>query len=513
MKTGEVFNPYLQFHGLFIPNSIAMSDIIPSNSKLLLGRLMQFAGSDGKAYPTRKKLCKELGFTLSTVNRAIRNLKDLKLIKTFKKDPDSNNSPNIYVFTYCSAYKTPLLKPVKDRGVISDTTPPVTSDTTPLSDPTHNNRVNSIESNSNRIPFSNEKEPPGVGRVEFNGLLCKRCGEKQFETPSGATCKNGHGGEEGVEPKKKILQSLPRIGTPTLKKIESKSTQILNVWRDYCGKVHVDKNAKGSKNIESFINDELLKEGLNTCYSQLTQDAELKQKIWTVKEICDCIIFYAGEDGLNKEIDGMYFDSFVKRRFNGFGGRNAKDHSPLLDSFKNLPTYSRSETAKKLTKIFTTEFPDATVHAKSIITIAGLLDNYNDDYEIKDVRSFVDLFFHFMNRQVEIAGNDNPIRFMASQTNLNDFFNGIKHKIKKRTPAEKKEWLKQERKRKEYESTPAYKAKRLKAQERMKEVQSPEYIKKMREQEERLKTDPEYKEEMRIKRIRKERADFLKGNN
>lgn len=30
-------------------------------------------------------------------------------------------------------------------------------------------------------------------------LVCPICGEPQFNTPSGATCCNGHGGVEGIE--------------------------------------------------------------------------------------------------------------------------------------------------------------------------------------------------------------------------------------------------------------------------------------------------------------------------
>lgn len=41
-------------------------------------------------------------------------------------------------------------------------------------------------------------DPPTPG--EKNGLLCSACGEPQFATPSGASCPNGHGGVEGVQP-------------------------------------------------------------------------------------------------------------------------------------------------------------------------------------------------------------------------------------------------------------------------------------------------------------------------
>jgi hypothetical protein len=36
--------------------------------------------------------------------------------------------------------------------------------------------------------------------TNYNGLLCEVCKEKQFETTSGATCKNGHGGSLGISP-------------------------------------------------------------------------------------------------------------------------------------------------------------------------------------------------------------------------------------------------------------------------------------------------------------------------
>ena len=40
----------------------------------------------------------------------------------------------------------------------------------------------------------------------LNGLHCSICGELQVETPSGASCKHGHGGAEGVGP-----QEVPRV--------------------------------------------------------------------------------------------------------------------------------------------------------------------------------------------------------------------------------------------------------------------------------------------------------------
>jgi dCTP deaminase len=49
-------------------------------------------------------------------------------------------------------------------------------------------------------------EDVGGYPYQYNGLMCADCGEPQFETASGVTCKNGHGGAEGVE---KIHVDIP----------------------------------------------------------------------------------------------------------------------------------------------------------------------------------------------------------------------------------------------------------------------------------------------------------------
>jgi len=45
-------------------------------------------------------------------------------------------------------------------------------------------------------------ESPRLESLKPNGLMCAECGEPQYNTPSGPVCKNGHGGEPGVAPRK-----------------------------------------------------------------------------------------------------------------------------------------------------------------------------------------------------------------------------------------------------------------------------------------------------------------------
>ncbi len=44
----------------------------------------------------------------------------------------------------------------------------------------------------------------------FNGMLCALCGERQWASPAGVTCKNGHGGADGKRdiPRKKLTVVL-----------------------------------------------------------------------------------------------------------------------------------------------------------------------------------------------------------------------------------------------------------------------------------------------------------------
>lgn len=79
-KEGEIFNPYKVFHGIHIPNSICKLTTITACTKLIWGRLIQYAGKNGFCYPKQKTLANELGISLMTVVRGLKELKDNKFI-------------------------------------------------------------------------------------------------------------------------------------------------------------------------------------------------------------------------------------------------------------------------------------------------------------------------------------------------------------------------------------------------------------------------------------------------
>ena len=178
MREGEEFNPYMKFYGLFVPNSVAMS-AIPDAAKLLLGRLMQFSGEDGKAYPRRKRLAKELCWKIRKLDEQIRYLKDIKLIKTVRLNTDNHQSPSMYVFLYHKMYDTPAVEIHSTPAVEIHSTPPAKKRSTPLRKSTGHNIRSKIEEKNNRESFSYEKETSGEV-LEYIDLICTICGEKQF---------------------------------------------------------------------------------------------------------------------------------------------------------------------------------------------------------------------------------------------------------------------------------------------------------------------------------------------
>ncbi len=114
MKYGEQFNPFGYFVGLFIPNNIAQSNLSDS-SKLLLGRLFQYAGRDGKAFPSRKELSTELCWSLSKLDRSIKDLKEKNLIETWQQ---TEQSPSIYKFLYHKIYDDGGTVRFNSRGTV-----------------------------------------------------------------------------------------------------------------------------------------------------------------------------------------------------------------------------------------------------------------------------------------------------------------------------------------------------------------------------------------------------------
>jgi len=93
----KFFNPFKQYNGIYIPEGIYALDTLSSTAKLLYGRLLRYAGENGKAYPKQETLSGQLGITKSGLRKALGQLKSEKLIYVQPGNP-LTHQPNTYFF-------------------------------------------------------------------------------------------------------------------------------------------------------------------------------------------------------------------------------------------------------------------------------------------------------------------------------------------------------------------------------------------------------------------------------
>ncbi|MEL7832766.1 helix-turn-helix domain-containing protein [Fodinibius sp. Rm-B-1B1-1] len=87
--------PYKRFIGCLIPNFLMRRKEMSQGAKLCYGRLAQYAGRDGKAYPKQKQLSKELGVSSRMIRKYLNELIGANLIEVQQK---GKKQPNSYRF-------------------------------------------------------------------------------------------------------------------------------------------------------------------------------------------------------------------------------------------------------------------------------------------------------------------------------------------------------------------------------------------------------------------------------
>lgn len=173
---GNEFNPYGLFHGLFIPNCIAQSTYLSDQEKLLMGRLYQYAGRNGKAFPKRTVLAQELAWNLRKLDRNIQALKNKGLIKTTQADA---TAPSVYWFLWHKIYTSefPELVSEDDCTVVQDSGGTVKNDSTIQKGQLQKGQSDSKESPARKNPVQKgvflprNKEIPGKKEKEKRETL------------------------------------------------------------------------------------------------------------------------------------------------------------------------------------------------------------------------------------------------------------------------------------------------------------------------------------------------------
>lgn len=132
---GEIYNPWRMFNGSFIPNAILKCRELSATAKLLFGRLSQYAGQDGAAFPSYSTLGQEVGIERRQTIRAVRELEDFGLIRAVPRQKgDGSLSSNGYVFLWHSIFTDDDSQPLGAKNGAGGS---VTNDTTPQCHPRH----------------------------------------------------------------------------------------------------------------------------------------------------------------------------------------------------------------------------------------------------------------------------------------------------------------------------------------------------------------------------------------
>lgn len=109
MKTGDEFNPWRMFVGVFIPNALARYSGLTASAKLIYGRLAQFAGKNGECYPSQETLAAEVGLSTARIKQVLPELVKCGLIRIEQPmGRDRLNHMNArYVFLWHDIFAAP----------------------------------------------------------------------------------------------------------------------------------------------------------------------------------------------------------------------------------------------------------------------------------------------------------------------------------------------------------------------------------------------------------------------
>jgi len=129
LTAGEIYNPFRVFKGSFIPNAVLKCQQLSPTAKLIFGRLCQYAGEDGEAFPSYNTLGQEVGIERRQTIRAVKELEQFGLIRAVaRRKGDGGFSSNTYVFLWHGIFSQ---RETPEPGAGNDTRDSVANGTTP----------------------------------------------------------------------------------------------------------------------------------------------------------------------------------------------------------------------------------------------------------------------------------------------------------------------------------------------------------------------------------------------
>jgi hypothetical protein len=100
LQTGQPFNPFGLFHGIWIPDALVRAKGISPGAKLTYGRLTRYAGQDGNCYPAVPTLASEIAISVRQTQKYLAELERIELIRRVPRISDSGQTSNAYVFLW-----------------------------------------------------------------------------------------------------------------------------------------------------------------------------------------------------------------------------------------------------------------------------------------------------------------------------------------------------------------------------------------------------------------------------
>lgn len=105
LRPGQAFNPFRQFNGAYVPEEILRMAGLSEGAKLLYGQLCRYAGRDGNAYPSYRKLAEDMASQPRKIMRLAKELSGYRLVEVRKRtDERGRQRSNAFVFIWHEAF-------------------------------------------------------------------------------------------------------------------------------------------------------------------------------------------------------------------------------------------------------------------------------------------------------------------------------------------------------------------------------------------------------------------------
>ena len=199
MQTGQPFKPFRMFHGVFIPEGLVRAKGISPGAKLAYGRLVRYAGENGKCYPSVDSLAAEIGVGERQAQKYLANLERAKLIRRVSRFMGASQTSNAFEFLWHTMFEDG----VNDRSGegVNDNSPRGVNDSSPKESQIEESHSEESHNGDLDYPPTNRKKRDS--RLESRAAICKQYPRLQEAVADYMTA-----GEERIMPSARLVVDI-----------------------------------------------------------------------------------------------------------------------------------------------------------------------------------------------------------------------------------------------------------------------------------------------------------------